>query len=256
MKFQGRGTVYAAVRDPATGNYGVEFDFGCLDELKLGLKANTFTHIEKCSGADGIDYRGTKSLDGSVNLSFTEWNRKSLAQAMQATFRSLTGQKTGSITGEVIAAAIILPGDKYRPKRGGATTVVITDSTPTTPVVVPSGQYSTTGGKITFGSSFVDSSLIYPLKVAYTYNEANYLSLFQAGQVELALRLEGLNKANSLSPVTVELYRLLFDPAAELDLMSDEIGKFTLSGSLLIDGSKVAAGDLGQYGRVIDATFA
>lgn len=255
MKFQGRGTVYAAVRD-ASGNYGVEFDFGCLDELKLGLKADTFTHIEKCSGADGIDYRGTKSLDGTVTIGFTEWKRKSLAQAMQASFRSLSGEKTGSITGEIINATEVLPGDKYRPKRGGATSVVITDSTPTTPAVVPSGQYNVAAGKITFDTDFDDSALIYPLKVAYTYAEPNYLSLFQAGQVELSLRFEGLNKANSLSAVTVELYRLLFDPASDIDFMSDEIAPFNLTGSLLVDDTKSASGNLGQYGRVMDATFA
>lgn len=254
MKFQGRGVLTAAVRN-AAGAYGVEFDFGCLDELKLGLKADTFTHIEKCSGADGIDYRGTKSLDGTITLSFTEFKRKALALALQAAFHSVSGDKTGSITAEIINADKIAPGDKYRPKRGGATTVVITDSTPVTPATIPSGQYNLVAGKIVFDTDFDDAALVYPLKVAYAYTEANYLSFFQTGQVELFLRFEGLNKANSNAPVTGEFYRVLFDPASDVDFLSNEIGQFNLSGSLLIDDSKAASGELGQYGRLMDATF-
>jgi len=255
MKFQGRGTLRAAIRN-AAGDYGIQFDFGCLDTLKLGLKADTFTHIEKCSGADGIDYRGTKSLDGSVTLEFTNWSRKAMAQALQANFHSISGDKTGTVTGEVINADLINIGDQYRTKRGGISAVVITDSAGA-PATVSAGMYTVAAdGTITFGATWLVGSLVLPLKVAYTYAESNYLSFFQSGQLELFLRFEGINKANANSPVTVELYRVMLDPATDIDFLSDEIAPFSLQGSMLIDSSKSAAGALGQYGRVMDATFA
>ena len=254
MKFQGRGLLKAAIRDNA-GNYGMQFDFGCLDELKLGLKADTFTHIEKCSGADGIDYRGDKSLDGSISFTFTEFQRKAIAQALRAQFRSLSGDKTGSITGETINATTIVIGDNYRTKRGGASTVVITDSAGS-PATVSNTMYTVNAdSSITFNNTWAVGALILPLKVAYTYAEANYLSFFTTGTVELAMRFEGLNKANSLSVVTGELYRVILDPTSDFDFLPDEIGKYPMNGTMLIDNSKPVGGVLGQYGRIMDATF-
>jgi hypothetical protein len=41
------------------------------------------------------------------------------------------------------------------------------------------------------------------------------------------------------------------NPAKELSVITDELLKFELSGQVLADTLKPAAGDLGQFGRVV-----
>jgi hypothetical protein len=74
--------------------------------------------------------------------------------------------------------------------------------------------------------------------------------MFTKGMKTYALRFEGMNTANDDAEVLVEFYKVQIDPAG-IDLISDNIGKFTLNGSVLYDDTKVGNDELGQFGRVV-----
>ena len=65
------------------------------------------------------------------------------------------------------------------------------------------------------------------------------------------IRFEGLNTADSNREVVIDLYRVAINPAKELSVITDELLKFELSGQVLADTLKPAAGDLGQFGRIV-----
>jgi len=127
--------------------------------------------------------------------------------------------------------------------------VVLTDSTGT-PVTLVKGTHYTVDedfGAITFLSV---ATLTAPIKAAYTYGAVTDVGIFTAPLPERFLRLEGINTADSNKPVLVELYRVAFSPLKNLGLITDDLNKFELEGSLLADSTKPYDATLGQYGRI------
>ena len=68
---------------------------------------------------------------------------------------------------------------------------------------------------------------------------------------ERFLRLEGVNTAASNAKVLIELYRVAFDPLKKFDIISNDLNKFEMEGSLLADASKPYDAVLGQFGRIV-----
>lgn len=64
------------------------------------------------------------------------------------------------------------------------------------------------------------------------------------------VKFDGLNTVDSNRQVVVDLYKVNFDPVAQLDLINDDVMKFELSGGALYDSTKEADTVLGQFGRV------
>ena len=64
------------------------------------------------------------------------------------------------------------------------------------------------------------------------------------------VKFDGLNTVDSNTPVLIELYKVNFDPIAQMDLISDDIWKMELSGGALYDSTKEGDTTLGQFGRV------
>jgi hypothetical protein len=89
------------------------------------------------------------------------------------------------------------------------------------------------------------------IEVDYTYAATNIVPMFKDTQKERWIKFVGLNTANSNKVVTVELYRVVFDPANTFDLINDEIAQFELTGSVLYDSTRDANSILGGFGRII-----
>lgn len=49
----------------------------------------------------------------------------------------------------------------------------------------------------------------------------------------------------------IDLYRVAINPAKDLSVIGTELMKFELSGQVLADLTKPAAGSLGQFGRIV-----
>ncbi|MBL4796734.1 MAG: hypothetical protein JKY50_04935 [Oleispira sp.] len=56
------------------------------------------------------------------------------------------------------------------------------------------------------------------------------------------LYFEGLNEANSDSPVLVDIFRSKFDPTSSIGFITEGIGNLSMSGTVLKDTTKVGAG--------------
>ena len=256
MLFSGQGPVNFALRDPATGNNGKRFDMGCLDKLDLAFSLDQWKKKEACSGQRLDVASGIKGKSATASAEASEFRVAVFEQLTLGTSHTISGDKTGSVTAETIFGLIDV-GDVYETKRAGITTVVITDSTPVTPLVVANTKYDVTGptGKIAFNATFNAVGYVFPLKVAYTYSEPSYVSLFTRGLIGVNLRYRYLNTQNSDAPGLVELYNVNINPLTALPLINDEYASFPFTMDVLADPTKPAGGVLGQFGRIVDATL-
>ncbi len=60
-----------------------------------------------------------------------------------------------------------------------------------------------------------------------------------------------LNTANINKGTVVELYRVVFDPVSDFDLINDELAQFELTGSVLYDDTRNLDPVLGGFGRLV-----
>lgn len=90
------------------------------------------------------------------------------------------------------------------------------------------------------------------LLVKYEHLQNQSLPLFTSTPVELSLRYQGVNIAQDDAPVLVELYRLVLEPLATLELIntSNNMPGMEIAAQLLADLSRKNASEFGYFGRI------
>jgi hypothetical protein len=124
------------------------------------------------------------------------------------------------ITGVVGTMSTVLNGKSHTVLAKTATTVTIGTSTLT--FVYTSG-----------GTAYGEGPLA--LTVDYSYAAQNKVDALTQGATERFLRFEGLNTADDLKPVVIEVFKFQTSPLAELALINEGITGFELEGSVLAD---------------------
>lgn len=249
--FQGR--VYLGKRDAAGLPIEVRSP-GNVAELKLALKTEVLEHYESQSGQRTLDHRMVKQKSATVSLTLEEFTKENLALALYG--HHVTGQ-AGTVNGEPVGGAAPVVGDRYFLAHPKVSSLVLKDSS-ATPATLASGVDYTADpdfGALQFlrlddgGSPVVQYTL--PFKASYSFGAATWVGIFTQPLPERYLRLEGINTAQGNAKVLVELYRVAFDPLKELALISDDLNKFEMEGSLLADPTKPFDAALGQFGRLV-----
>ena len=248
MFFQGRGSVFLAEYSSAgtQAPYKVEL---CPDLFTVALAQETFSHTSKCGAVDVEDFRGTKSSSGTVNLNFVDVEDKKFALGVFGTVNA--AGTAGTVTAETLPSGVAV-GDVYfcggATRNRAITTLVVTDSTGSPVTLVLNTDYTldAASGKI----KFLTITGTQPYKLAYGYTNPAAVSLLTAAAKEYVLMFENINKADSNNPGSFELYRVKFDPAQNLDFLSDELQAMELVGSVLADQNRSTTDTvLGQFGR-------
>lgn len=249
--FSGQGRLLIAVRD-GNGNPGVFRAVGNVPELKVSLSTETIDHHESQFGQRLQDLRLVKSKKVETSFTLEDFTIANLAFAMYGT--------AGNVTGAVVAAEIMPSGivvnDEYRVKQAKLSAVTVTDSTGSPKTLTLGVNYTIdlNYGTIKFIDITTGGAYVQPFKVAYTHATitGNNLTMFGAAPSEYWLRFEGLNTANSNSPVLVELYRTVMDPIKEFSVIHDDLMKMEMSGSNLYDSIRTYDAQLGYFGRVVN----
>lgn len=245
--FSGQGRVYIGARDTNGNPQGLSF-VGNVPELKVSLSVETLEHQESTSGQRLTDLQLIKTKKGEFSCTLEELIAINLGLALYGT---TTDQVSGTVTNEMLATPMAT-GSLYLLAKQNVSSVVIKDSSPT-PKTLPASQYQLNAkhgsllvNDITTGGPYVE-----PFKADYAYGAAQSTAMFTQPLPERWIRFEGLNTADSNREVVIDLYRVAINPAKELSVITDELLKFELSGQVLADTLKPAAGDLGQFGRIV-----
>ena len=246
--FQGR--VYLGKRD-INGNPIEVRSPGNVADLSLSLKTDVIEHYESQTGQRAVDLRLVKQKSATVALTIEEFTKENLALALYGNHETGTG---GSVTNEAIGpnagGATPVVGDRYFLAHPKVSALSIVDSAGT-PATLTLGTHYT--ADVDFGAiQFLDvTGLTAPFKASYTYGAVTEIGIFTQPLPERFLRLEGVNTAASNAKVLIELYRVAFDPLKKFDIISNDLNKFEMEGSLLADASKPYDAVLGQFGRIV-----
>ncbi|WP_127476556.1 hypothetical protein [Sulfurivermis fontis] len=242
--FQGR--VYLGNRD-ANGHPIDVRSPGNVADLSLSLKTDVIEHYESQSGQRAVDLRLVKQKSATIALTIEEFTKENLALALYGNYLDTTG---GSVTAETVGGTSPVVGDRYFLAHPKVSALTIVDSA-ATPVTLTAGTHYTADED--FGAvQFLDiTGLTPPFKASYTFGAVSEIGLFTQPLPERYLRFEGLNTAAGNAKVLIELYRVAFDPLKKLDIISNDLNKFELEGSLLADASKPYDALLGQFGRIV-----
>lgn len=253
--FRGQGRVFLGLRD-ASGNPKNLRYLGNIPELKMALEVGTIEHKESWSGQALTDYRLDVSKKAGCDMTLENFSKENLALAFRGAANAVSAGT--AITGEVLGggSTTAVVGDILVFAKRNASIVTIKDSTGTPKVLTNNVNYklNAIGGHIELLDTTTGGPFVQPFKADYTPGISSEVGMFTAGSLEYFLRFEGLNTAASNAPVIVDLYRVILDPAKDMSMITDDLAKFALSGSVLMDTSRSSAGLLGQFGAVYNLT--
>lgn len=254
MKFQGRGNTYLAVLDGDL-NAGPWVYKLCTDEIGFAPKVDSFSHQNKCGSVDVEDARGIKSQTAEVTVVLADMEAKNFALGIFGTVNAAANSPT-VVTGEVLPAGVA-DGDFYflggKTRHRHCTSIVVHDSSTVPQTVTLTSDYTVEDAERGLLKFLDVSGYVQPFTVNYSHTDPEAVSIFTAGQREFFLCYEYINKMDANAKGSLELYRVRFDPADNLDFQSDELQIMTLKGSALADTSRdVDDTELGQFGRRVD----
>ena len=102
-----------------------------------------------------------------------------------------------------------------------------------TSITISTNTTGLTPAYTTGATAYVEGPI--PLMIDYSYASQNRVDALTQGSSERYLRFEGLNTADDLKPVVIEVFKFQTDPLAELALINEGITGFELEGSVLSD---------------------
>lgn len=247
--FSGQGRVYLAERD-ANGNPLDLRWVGNVPDLSVELKVEKKSHNESHSGQRLKDFELITAKEGGLKCTLEEFSKENLALVLYGAHEAVSA---GDVTNEAFAAGVVA-GSMRLLANQFASNVVITDSTGT-PKTLDPAQYKVHDhqGAVEFLDITTGGPYVQPFKAAYTKGAAVRTAMFKTAQPQLWLRFDGVNTADGNKRVVVDLYKVSIDPSKNLSFIGNDLQKFELTGMVLADTSKDADGELGQFGRIIQA---
>jgi hypothetical protein len=263
-KFFPRGVVLLAQRDDSVSPaVPLAFkSFGCADVINLGMTVESFEHIEKCTGQDLVDFRGTKSKKAELQLTGSEWTLQNMLLGLNATRTAADSAPQTPVVGE-LSPDEMESGDFFL--LGGATphqnitALTIVDSTTGSPIALTVDvdySFDAVFGWVKLLKDPVAEGWTLPLVCNYTYQDQESLAMLNAGTLERWMRFNVVDKANELRKSVVDLYRVQFDPTSALNLLPDELGQIDLRGNALYDDTRPSSDEFGSFGRMTRAADA
>lgn len=258
--FSGQGKIYLSERD-SSGNPKAFRFIGNVPALRLALETDVVEHTEARSGSRLTDFRLSRQNRARVTMTLENFNRDNLSFLMNGNIAA--GGAAATVSGQSIVissnTAPIPAGSIFFLPYKDITSVTIKDSKPSTPnSLVLNTHYSldSASGKITtlvdLTSSLFSSSFAAPLVLTdYTIAENKIVTAFTSGVKEQTLYFEGINTANANKAVRLEIFRVIFDPVQNFDLINDELAQFEIEGTALYDAAKATDSNYGGFARVI-----
>lgn len=243
--YSGQGKVLTAARD-VNGNPGAFRWIGNAPGFSLTPEIETSEHKESYSGKRSVDKIRETGKKMGVEIVFESFEAQNLALAIGGELQTIDAD-TG-LTKEITTAAA---GDIVSLGHMSVAGVVIVDSTPVEPVTLVAGtHYKLNAGH---GSiEFLDvAGLTAPYDVTFNHSAYQSIKALESTGSELYIRIEALNTEESDEASVVEFYRVRLTPNNAISLITDDLGQITLTGQALIDTTKAADSEFGQFGRVM-----
>lgn len=243
--FSLQGYIKIGPRLPS-GKPGALWWAGNVPEAQLELTNETKTIKESFTGQRANYGKINTERGGRLTGNFGEWSYKGLALGLHAKDILVA---SGTVTGEVFPVDLE-DGDEVRLDHAYASSLVITDSTAVTPLVVAPANYALTGHNDAVVKLINKAAYVQPLKAAYSYAAARNLEIFAQQPEEVYVLFDGVNTVTR-EGVLIDMYRASFDPFAQLGLIQEEEGNLAFGADLLLDVLNLDEDGKGGYARIV-----
>ncbi len=246
MQIAIQGKVWVYERD-GSGNPINGFYVGFTESAALDLSTSVEEYVEADSGNSLTAARITTEKKSNFNMEMRELDENTAGLVLHGTTSTVA---SGTVTDEALPATVTLNRANKLSKGNITGSVVVVDSTGS-PKTLPSGQYQwNKQGSIVVLDKTTGGPYVEPFKVSYAHGGTKDIAIFASPQPERYIVIEGINLADNNKPVTAELYRVALDPAQSFPLKGRGLSSYRLAGAALLDSTKPAGGDLGQFGRL------
>lgn len=245
--YYGQGRIYLAPLSPSTGLPGAFRWVGDVSAFSIKLALDKVEHKESYSGQRALVRSFPVGKSATIDMTLHQVDVDNLALTLNGTTNTVSGS---TVTAEALPADMVV-GQSVSLAHPGVSALVITDSTGTPLTLTANTDYvlDPAFGRVTILNL---GSYVQPFKAAYTYGDTKAVGMFTTGQQNFALRYEGVNLAEGNAAVIADLYKLAPDPLAELALITtgNDVAGMQITGGVLLDSTKPAAGTLGQFGAI------
>lgn len=246
--YYGQGKVWSRRLNPATGT-GKWRWWGDVSSLTAAMELEKLEHRESYSGNKGIARSFPISKALTLSATAHQLDTDSLAELVYGATSTVAA---GAVVAEDLGTVAV--GDTIKLGFAGVSALSITDSNGTPATIAPSRyELDPMFGSVEFLSLPVAPAPTMPLKAAYTRKANKQVNLLTQAQPIVEFRYEGINLAENNAAVIFELYRMATDPLQELAMINNDtsLAGVPISLAALIDTSKSATGQFGQFGRII-----
>lgn len=204
--------------------------------------------LKDFTSAGGGNYNSlTRIASVTLSMTMSDYNKENMAAAVFGTASAVTATTVtdesitapSSLTGNPLVKTVFVIDTSVAPvvtSDPAGTTYDVTDDY----LVTPSGIIIVDGGAISASTA---------LLVDYTKKAVDVVEALTTTAKEYELIFDGLNEAQSGTPVVITVHRFKPGPAADLAIIGDEFAELTLTGDSLKDTSITSAG-LSQYFKV------
>lgn len=230
----GKGQVYLDGR--AIGN---------VSELTFSINEDKKELQDYTSSGGGL-YNSLRRISG-VEMSMTvhDYSAENLSVSLFGTASAVTA---AAVTDESIAApADLASGDRLVKTANLIDTSVapvVTSDPAGTTYTVDTDYTVTASGIVILSSGTITASAA--LLIDYTKKAVDVVQALTTSAQEFELVFDGLNEAQSGTPVSITVFRAKFGGAQGLSVIGDEFGAMQLTGDVLKDTTITGAG-LSQY---------
>ncbi len=215
---------------------------GNCSALTFGAELNSLSLANYTKPGGGTYARVDRVSNVTVNLTAHDLDAANLARAAGG---EASQQAAGSVTAEQVVA---YPGGTTPLARAPATITSVEPVGGGTAYVAGEDYLITPGGiEVLEGGDIpapVDGAP--NIEIDYTNTAQQVMQAMVNSGKEYELLFEGLNEAESDSPVIVHAYRVKFAPAQAINFIGDDFAALELTGTALQDANKVGTG-ISQY---------
>lgn len=239
------GTIFIADRDLTTGGAaatGLEF-IGDASELTLDPAQEFVEHQEHQSGDGKKDVRIPRMTTMTGNLVLDNTGAANFKRFMRGKLTAIAG---ATVTDESHTAPAV--GKSFLLDKNPATTPAIAITSDPAGTTFVAGTDYIQEGRVIYvptGSTLAGD----PILVSYTSADSTQVDLFGENFKEYYLYFQGFNTVNRKA-VTLELFKVSFDPAALGNLLGDEITQMTVGFEALFEPLKSTA-NLQGFGNYV-----
>jgi hypothetical protein len=250
--FSFQGKIYTATRDPSTGRPSKLIDLGNVSKGVIELQPQISDKFESFSGTRTLYGRLMKERKGTVTLTIDELHQENLALALFATADTITG---ASVTGETFPTGLA-DNDIVALDNQFVSAVVIKDSNATPVTLVAGTDYKVISANRGIIQILNIGSFTQPFKADYTYGAGYVIPMMTSvTPPERYVVFDGVNTFTG-DPFTLDLFRVQFTPAKQVNLVDSDWGGLELEGAIIYDSVNAANANFGGFGRLVTSAAA